>query len=735
MLLREETAKVLHTKSNGDKLVASASGDGYTAFTKDDVHIGHISAETDPAAIAEFSKKEPKYEAIDMSLEDLQRTADRYLDVEIVELMRTILEKTSSMNREQLSRLVRWCRNFYALLEEFVSDDLTEGYMDAHDGMNHVDTLDMMAALKAVVREYGHMELVTPIRCEMRDDEHGRRLALVPTTNEGLIPDKIVPDKIGGDIILNLDGSHSSVGFLGGTATTTNNGEEGNHEATNSHKEDLDEAMSNSALSNIFGVLGDTYGKIMLKSDQADKILEACGQEPTGKDATFDEVLSVVQDVIAGAPLAATAVVALLEAVFDVLLALATAGLIALPLDGPVGEVITSILAAIPVAAVVGAIVAAPAALANRLVLLARKALRNKNDVDRVEKAAQQVAVKKEPVDESIAGLGLAALSPVIAASRTASSPRNSRGNFAGNTINFNFSGNNARWDPHTDFSGNSNDMSGNSARVDAKVAEVSPEVAAQVNPEVTASVPVDFDADGASVGVLGGQAGAGGTLHNKTNDDMTNEDIHDDVMPQYCADEYDDDFDDLSSFNECSEVKRADALYGVRERDDLVEAVYTDTNGIMGIAGETYTTDELRKIWNDSHNDDPSMAKYNGDYDRWVSDTLAQMSRNDDVDEAFDMSYGPDLGKLSWQVSSFLDVDALGEDKWIEFICDDPRDVVGGTKTMRFEAIGENDHKYGFIRTNGDAVDVQFRNGSEAMCHSAEEVARFIAGEFGISL
>ena len=241
MLLREETEKVLHTKSNGDKLVAAASGDGYTAFTKDDVHIGHISAETDAAAVAEFSKKEPKYEALDMSLEELQRTADRYLDVEIDELMRTILEKTSSMDREQLSRLVRWCRNFHALLEEFVSNDLTEGYMDAHDGMNHVDTLDLMAALKSVVKEYGHMELVTPLYCELHDDEHGRRLELNRAVDEGLVPDKIVPDKIGGDVNLNLDGSHSSVGFLGGTATNTNNGEEGDHDASNSHKEDLDE--------------------------------------------------------------------------------------------------------------------------------------------------------------------------------------------------------------------------------------------------------------------------------------------------------------------------------------------------------------------------------------------------------------------------------------------------------------------------------------------------------------
>lgn len=702
MLLREETEKVLHTKSNGDKLVAAASGDGYAAFTNDDVHIGHISAETDAAAIAEFSKKEPKYEALNMSLEELQRTADRYLDVEIDELMRTILEKTSSMNREQLSRLVRWCRNFYALLEEFVSDDLTEGYMDAHDGMNHVDTLDMMAALKAVVREYGHMELVTPIRCEMRDDDHGRRLALVPTTNEGLIPDKIVPDKIGGDINLNLDGSHSSVGFLGGTATNTNNGEEGDHDAINSHNEDLNEAVSKSGLANIFGALGETYGKIMLTSEQADKILTACGKEPTGKDATFDEILKVAQDVVATAPLAASGLVAVAESVFDVLLNLATVGLIALPIDGPVGEIITGLLAAIPVAAIVGAITAVPAAIANRLILLARKALRNKNDVEKVEKAAQEAGVTEtnEDLDDDFMDAENMEMS---------------------------------EFDSHT---GKLEDIEFVMTEyiADSMLIEFVKKVDATtwlvgVEDEV---VTVKFDPSWSEYVYT--IEGKGPYSHRSY--EYISRDVYDFVMSHRSGDEYDDDFDDLSSFNECSEVKRADALYGVEKRDELVEAVYTDTNGIMGIAGETYTTAELRKIWNDSHNDDPSMAKYNGDYDKWVSDTLAQMSRNDDVDEAFDMTYGPDFDKLSWQVASLLDVDALGEDNWIEFDCDEPRGLMGSKeKTMRFQAIGENAHKYGYLKTAGLKVEVHFRNGSEAVCNNAEEIARFIAGEFGISI
>ena len=75
--------------------------------------------------------KESLKETLDMSLEELQRTADRYLDTEIDELMRTILNNTSNMTREQLSRLVRLCRNFYALLEEFASNTIAESLTEA----------------------------------------------------------------------------------------------------------------------------------------------------------------------------------------------------------------------------------------------------------------------------------------------------------------------------------------------------------------------------------------------------------------------------------------------------------------------------------------------------------------------------------------------------------------------------------------------------------------------------
>lgn len=539
MLLREETEKVLHTKSNGDKLVVASSGDGYTAFTRDNVRIGHISAETDAAAVAEFSKKQPKYESMNEDyLDSAEFRIQRYED-DIPELFHRVHDgyMNGMVNAKAYADVLA---KIYSVLEEldYVNESLKEGYMDAHDGMNHVDTLDMMAALKAVVREYGHMELVTPIRCEMRDDEHGRRLALVPTTNEGLVPDKIVPDKIGGDVNLNLDGSHSSVGFLGGTATTTNNGEEGDHDARNSHNEDLNDDFMD-----------------------AESIPMTDLDSPVGKEEDIEFVMS--------------------EYIPDSLLI---------------------------------------------------------EFVKKIEKNKYLVGVEDEVV-----------------------------------TVEF---------DPNWS--------------------------------EYVYTIE-----------------GKGPYSHRSY--EYIARDVHDFVMANRThTDEYDDDYDDLSAFNECGEVKTADALYGVGREDTLTEARYRDSNGIMGAVGATYSEADLKKAWEDGKDNDPSMSAYNGDYDAWLKDTISNMSKN----EAFDMRSGIDLNKLSWQVASYLDVDKLGEDKWIEFSCDDPRDLMGSReRTMRFEAIGEDSHKYGFIKTAGSRVEVKFRNGSEAMCNSAEEVARFVAGEFGVTI
>lgn len=760
--LKEAAEKVLHTKSNGDKLVANDSGYGYSAYTRDNVHIGHIEAETDAAAVAEFSKKEPKYEDLDMSVTELQATADRYLDVEIDELMREILAQTGNMTRPQLSRLVRLCRNFYALLEEFASSNLTEGYMDVHEGKEHVDTLDLMAALKSVVKEYGHMELVTPVYCKLQDDDHGRRLALNTAVEEKLVPDKIVPDKIGGDVNLNLDGSHSSVGFLGGTATNTNNGEEGDHEATNSHKEDLNEAMSKDALAGIFGELSKVYGKVMLNSEQADKILEACGKEPEGKKATLDEILAVAQDVLATAPLAASAVVGLIEAVFDVLMWAVTAGLIALPLDGPVGEIITGFLAAVPVTVIVGAITAVPAAIANRLVLLARKALR-KEDAEKVEKAAADAGVESTETNESVDDDFMDAeniemkdldspvgkeediefvMSEYIPESLLIEFVKkiDRRTYLVGvedEVVKVEFDPNWSEYvytiegkgpyshssyeyiarDIHDFVMANRTD---NSSELDEGYG----------NDEMTEFLDWIQDYKG---GCLWDAFTAEFNMDEDPDiDDVLNwlEEFDNDAYYAYIEkDEYDDDYEDLSAFESLNEVRKANKLFGINESADM-NVIRSELKKEIAKRGLKLNPEVI---------DIDSAAEYiasaGDDYsvDQWIKDTKANYPDHF-LTEAFDRTSAIDLSRVSWQVASMLDVEALGEADWIEFVCDDPRDQ-GREKVMRFEAIGEDAHKYGFIRTAGDRCEVKFRNGSEAMCNSSQEIARFIAGEFGISL
>ena len=394
----------------------------------------------------------------------------------------------------------------YSILQEldYVDEPLKEGYIDTHEGVAHVDTLDLMAALKSVVREYGHMELVTPIRCEMKNDDHGRRLALIPTTNEGLVEDsKVKNSKFSG---------------------TTNEAAENDFMAE--EKKDISEFDSH-----------------------------------TGKLEDIEFVMT--------------------EYIADSLLI---------------------------------------------------------EFVKKVDATTWLVGVEDEVV-----------------------------------TVKFDPS-----WSEYV------------------------------------------YTIDG-----------KGPYSHRSY--EYISRDVYDFVMANRTDNsvDLDDDYDDLSSFNECSDVKRADTLYGVERNESLTEERYTDTNGIMGRSGATYSDADLRKAWEDCKDSDPSMQAYNGDFDAWKKDTIDNMSKN----EAFDLSHSPDLSNLCWQVASHLDADALGEDKWIEFICDDPRDTTGGKKSMRFEAIGEDAHMYGFIRTTGDAVDVHFRNGSEAICHSVEEIARFIAGEFGISI
>lgn len=440
-LLKENTEKVLHTKANGDKLVANDSGHGYAAYTKDNVHIGHIEAETDAAAVAEFSKKEPKYESIDA--EDSRHNVFKNLN--------------SS------------CKN------ESVEDvDVVE------------DTDELMNTIKKLVKEYNHMMLVNPVHCKIVDDDHGRRLDISPATTV-------------------MESSKCSTRI-----------EETKEESNLPESSDIENDSSH--------------------------------------QTKIEDIEFVMMEYI--------------NADFGV------------------------------------------------------------DFVKKITPTTYQVCYNDEVV-----------------------------------TLEF---------DPDW--------------------------------PEYVYTIE-----------------GKGPHAHRSY--EFIISDIQD-YVAQY-RNEYDDDYDDLSAFDEDYEVRRANKLYGV---------VNESSSGKIKVGNYVTHVD-----------DNPStrgvVVKVDGDMatvqvgDPAKKDYVDVPLNKLQLDEAFDRRSNINLFMVGVKVSNLLGVDALGEDDWIEFDCGDVRDVVGGELHMPFEAIGEDKELRGSMMTNKGRIDVKFRNGSEAKCDTPEEIARFVAGEFGISL
>ena len=117
------------------------------------------------------------------------------------------------------------------------------------------------------------------------------------------------------------------------------------------------------------------------------------------------------------------------------------------------------------------------------------------------------------------------------------------------------------------------------------------------------------------------------------------------------------------------------------------------------------------------------------GDKDDYVDVDVSKLQ----LDEGFDQSV--DLDRVAMKVANLLDFNALGENNWIEFDYDDARTLTSGNKNLTFKAIGETKTLRGHMTTRGNKIEIQLRNGSEAMCTTVEGIARFIAGEFDIAL
>ena len=74
--------------------------------------------------------------------------------------------------------------------------------------------------------------------------------------------------------------------------------------------------------------------------------------------------------------------------------------------------------------------------------------------------------------------------------------------------------------------------------------------------------------------------------------------------------------------------------------------------------------------------------------------------------------------------------LDKLGEENWIEFEYDDPRDLLGSNEqTLNFLAIGNKRELKGYFTTKNTKIRVKFKHGPEAICNNVEEIVRFIIG------
>lgn len=71
-------------------------------------------------------------------------------------------------------------------------------------------------------------------------------------------------------------------------------------------------------------------------------------------------------------------------------------------------------------------------------------------------------------------------------------------------------------------------------------------------------------------------------------------------------------------------------SLEGLNE--GLSDKKFRDINGGLGLVDEIYTFQELKDIWDEDHNFDPSMEEYDS-FEEWVNDTI--MNYMKPVDES----------------------------------------------------------------------------------------------------
>lgn len=80
---------------------------------------------------------------------------------------------------------------------------------------------------------------------------------------------------------------------------------------------------------------------------------------------------------------------------------------------------------------------------------------------------------------------------------------------------------------------------------------------------------------------------------------------------------------------------------------------LWVDVNGIMGDPGNEYTLTDLASYWEDNKGSDPVLVKYEGDWKKWLDDTLPQMEEHIDsslYEDADDPKSWPDDKELTYE-------------------------------------------------------------------------------------
>lgn len=148
----------------------------------------------------------------------------------------------------------------------------------------------------------------------------------------------------------------------------------------------------------------------------------------------------------------------------------------------------------------------------------------------------------------------------------------------------------------------------------------------------------------------------------------------------------------------------------------------------------------DVADLFEDIYDDDYfGLDVFTGDSELRRMNSLYCGSANcDDIDDNIEESYSVDLNwfeDFCMEVIGLLDIDALGEDDWIEVNFGDDRRLTSGARYRKFIAAGPDSELRGTMTTSQNGVVVKFTDGSESACSNAQEAARFIARKLGVEL